>query len=156
MACPSEVGPARSRTTYGCRLISHVIDEIASTDPLRECFQMPKTPSTGLTWTIVIFERFANAINRCSHKVINKVGEPAGGFPTICYVGPNNACYLVSQSTNSLSLIAALTIYRSSWWRPSRQATRSVHMQSCPKATLTSAGSLRVPSKLGSRTAPSA
>ncbi|KAK8127998.1 acetyl-CoA synthetase-like protein [Apiospora sp. TS-2023a] len=56
---------------------------------------MPNTPSTGLTRTIVIFERFADAIKRCSHKVINKFGEPAGGFPTICYVGPNDACYFV-------------------------------------------------------------
>ncbi|KAK7972485.1 Non-canonical non-ribosomal peptide synthetase [Apiospora saccharicola] len=85
-------------TTYGRRLIPHVIDKIASTDPSRECFQMsqmPKTPNTSLAWTIVTFERLANAINRCSHQIIAKFGEPDGYFPTICYVGPNDACYLV-------------------------------------------------------------
>ncbi|KAK7928547.1 acetyl-CoA synthetase-like protein [Apiospora marii] len=117
--CPTS---SRTRVAY----------ETFRPDPLRECFQMPKTPSTGLTWTISIFERFANAINRCSHKVINKFGEPAGGFPAICYVGPNDACYLVSQSTKSLSLIAALTIHKSSWWWPSIRATR---LSSCPLET---------------------
>lgn len=38
----------------------------------------------------------ANAVNRCAHRIVDICGKPEeGSFPTIAYIGPNDARYIV-------------------------------------------------------------
>jgi hypothetical protein len=81
---------------YGRRLIPQLIDDIASTDPLREAFQFPRTNDPKDGWQVMTFREYANAINRCATMIIEKCGEAAeGSFPTIAYIGPQDARYVV-------------------------------------------------------------
>lgn len=81
---------------YGRRLIPQVIDEIASTDPLREAFQFPRTDNPKDGWRSMTFKDYANAINRCARMINEICGEAIeGSFPTIAYIGPQDARYVV-------------------------------------------------------------
>lgn len=38
----------------------------------------------------------ANAVNRCAHRIVEVCGKPEkDSFPTIAYLGPNDARYIV-------------------------------------------------------------
>ncbi|KAI1078021.1 nonribosomal peptide synthetase [Whalleya microplaca] len=82
---------------FGRRLVPHVIDEIANSDPQREAFSIPRShddPKEG--WRAISFKEYANAVNRVAHRIIETCGKPAAGsFPTIAYIGPNDARYVV-------------------------------------------------------------
>lgn len=81
---------------YGRRLIPHVIDNIAREDPNREAFQSPRTDNPKDGWATITFENYANAINRCARMIIDTCGKPSSGsFPTIAYIGPQDARYVV-------------------------------------------------------------
>ncbi|KAI1310328.1 hypothetical protein F5Y03DRAFT_345813 [Xylaria venustula] len=81
---------------YGRRLLPHVIDDIASKDPHREVFMSPRSNNPKDGWTTTTFDAYANAINRCAAEIVNKYGESTQGeFPTIAYIGPQDARYLV-------------------------------------------------------------
>ncbi|KAK8872376.1 nonribosomal peptide synthetase [Apiospora arundinis] len=80
----------------GKRLIPHVIDEIARREPRREWAQVPVSSDPKDGWRTVTFQAFANAINRCCLMLIEQAGKaPPGNFPTIAYIGPNDARYMV-------------------------------------------------------------
>ncbi|KAI0809837.1 hypothetical protein GGR55DRAFT_689093 [Xylaria sp. FL0064] len=81
---------------YGRRLLPHVIDDIASKDPHREVFMSPRSNNPQDGWAITTFNAYANAINRCADEIVNKYGASTQGeFPTIAYIGPQDARYLV-------------------------------------------------------------
>ncbi|KAJ4413894.1 putative NRPS-like protein biosynthetic cluster [Gnomoniopsis sp. IMI 355080] len=81
---------------YGHRLIPQVIDDIAAEDPLREAFQFPRTEDPKDGWDTITFENYANAINRCAWMIIETCGKSTeGSFPTIAYIGPQDARYVV-------------------------------------------------------------
>lgn len=81
----------------GKRLIPHVIDDLARREPQREWAQVPVSTDPKDGWRTVTFQAFANAINRCCLMLIEQAGEaPPGKFPTIAYIGPNDARYMVS------------------------------------------------------------
>ncbi|GAP86953.1 putative nonribosomal peptide synthetase [Rosellinia necatrix] len=81
---------------YGRRLLPHVVDHIARTDPQRECFSIPRTSDPKDGWKIVTFKQYANAINHVARRITELSGPAqAGTFPTIAYVGPNDARYVV-------------------------------------------------------------
>lgn len=73
----------------------NVLDEIASTDPERTCFSIPREdPTAG--WEDVTFGRYANSVNRLAHWIANEVGLAEDGtYPTVAYIGPNDARYVV-------------------------------------------------------------
>ncbi|ORY70408.1 nonribosomal peptide synthetase [Pseudomassariella vexata] len=80
----------------GKRLIPHVIDENARKTPDREFIQIPRSSNPKDGWRIVAWKDYANAINRCAHKIVEYCGEATPGtFPTIAYIGPNDVRYLV-------------------------------------------------------------
>lgn len=82
--------------TFGRRLVPNVIDDIAQTDPLRECFSIPRSSDPADGWRAVTFKQYANSINHVSHLIIDNCGRPlTDTFPTIAYIGPNDARYLV-------------------------------------------------------------
>ncbi|KAI0400140.1 hypothetical protein F4802DRAFT_508155 [Xylaria palmicola] len=81
---------------FGRRLVPHVVDDIASRDPQRECFSIPRTSDPKDGWKVVTFKQYANAINRGAQKIIANSGlPPVDSFPTIAYIGPNDARYVV-------------------------------------------------------------
>ncbi|KAH9906522.1 hypothetical protein F4778DRAFT_801801 [Xylariomycetidae sp. FL2044] len=81
---------------FGHRLLPHVIDERARREPERECFSIPRSSDPKDGWKAVTFKEYANAINNAAHKIIQRCGPPPrDGTPTIAYIGPNDARYLV-------------------------------------------------------------
>ncbi|KAI0467693.1 hypothetical protein F4859DRAFT_517855 [Xylaria cf. heliscus] len=91
-------GTARNgaKKEYGRRLLPHVVDEIAATEPERECFSVPRSSNPKDGWKPVTFKQYANAINHVAQRIIYNCGlPPANTFPTIAYIGPNDARYIV-------------------------------------------------------------
>ncbi|KAH8165486.1 hypothetical protein CIB48_g2791 [Xylaria polymorpha] len=85
-----------SHVPYGRRLIPHVIDEIAHEEPQREAFQIPISAEPKDGWASITFKSYANAIDRCAHKIVEICGRaPEHKFPTIAYIGPQDARYVV-------------------------------------------------------------
>ncbi|KAK7994340.1 thioester reductase domain-containing protein [Apiospora marii] len=100
MACKQTNGSASikksAKTPSGNRLIPHIIDDLARREPQREWAQIPVSSDPKDGWRTVTFQQFANAINRCCHKLIERYGQATPGkFPTIAYIGPNDARYLI-------------------------------------------------------------
>ncbi|KAI1453837.1 hypothetical protein F4805DRAFT_354992 [Annulohypoxylon moriforme] len=85
-----------SKPEYGRRLIPHIIDGLAKDDPTREAFSIPRSENPKDGWKAITFKQYANAINRVAHRIIEECGTPSSGsFPTIAYIGPNDARYVV-------------------------------------------------------------
>lgn len=78
------------------RLMPHIIDRIAKEDPTREAFSVPRSENPKDGWKVVTFKDYANAVNRVAHRIVERCGTPpSGSFPTIAYIGPNDARYVV-------------------------------------------------------------
>lgn len=83
-------------TSYGRRLIPTLIDRVAIEDPTRECMQVPNTSDPSDGWKAITWKQMANAVNLCAHRIIEICGKPEDkSFPTIAYIGPNDARYVV-------------------------------------------------------------
>lgn len=81
---------------YGKRLIPNIIDDLARRDPHQEAFQVPNTSDPQDGWKIVTWKEYANAINHVARRIVEISGQPKDGtFPTIAYIGPNDARYVV-------------------------------------------------------------
>jgi acyl-CoA synthetase (AMP-forming)/AMP-acid ligase II len=88
-----------SPTPYGRRLIVNIVDERARTSPDREWISVPRSSSPSDGWKPITYAEAANAINRVAHKIKETLPADAfsdqNDFPTIAYIGPNDARYLV-------------------------------------------------------------
>lgn len=85
-----------SNVDYGRRLIPHVIDDLAKREPEREAFFIPRSSNPKDGWKAISFKEYANAVNRVAHRIIETCGTPRDGtFPTVAYIGPNDARYVV-------------------------------------------------------------
>ncbi|KAI1851567.1 hypothetical protein JX266_003029 [Neoarthrinium moseri] len=83
-------------TEYGKRLIPHIVDENARQQPQSEAFQVPNSSDPKDGWRVVTWKEYANAINHVARRIIETTGEPKkDSFPTIAYIGPNDARYVV-------------------------------------------------------------
>lgn len=83
-------------TVYGRRLLPTIIDQVAGQDPTRECLQIPRSSQPSDGWRTVTWKDMANGVNRCAHRIVELWGKPQeGSFPTIAYIGPNDARYIV-------------------------------------------------------------
>ncbi|KAI0169406.1 hypothetical protein GGR52DRAFT_555036 [Hypoxylon sp. FL1284] len=81
---------------FGRRLIPQVIDEIAQRDPQRECFSIARSSRPEDGWEPITFKQYSNAINRVSHMIVERCGHPpANVIPTLAYIGPNDARYVI-------------------------------------------------------------
>ncbi|KAI1173253.1 hypothetical protein F4777DRAFT_589987 [Nemania sp. FL0916] len=80
----------------GHRLLPHIVDAIAQSDPQRECFAIPRSSDPKDGWKPITFKQYANAINHVARRIIENCGVPEPDtFPTIAYIGPNDARYVV-------------------------------------------------------------
>ncbi|KAJ2988047.1 hypothetical protein NUW58_g4184 [Xylaria curta] len=85
-----------SSAEYGRRLIPHVIDDVAKEDPQRAILLSPRSSDPKDGWATMTFGDYANAINQCAQEIVDLYGKPADGqFPTIAYIGPSDARYLI-------------------------------------------------------------
>jgi len=84
------------------RLIPHIIDERARSIPDRTAFRSPRSSDPKDGWESVTWAQFANAVNHTARWLTDKLGDGGGGggsarkegeFPTIAYIGPNDARY---------------------------------------------------------------
>ncbi|KAF6838948.1 nonribosomal peptide synthetase [Colletotrichum plurivorum] len=83
-------------TQYGRRLIPQVLDEIAESDPHAEILSVPRSSDPKDGWKAITYKQVANAVNRIAQKILDKRGKPAPGtFPTLTYIGPSDARYLI-------------------------------------------------------------
>lgn len=77
---------------YGERLIVNIVDERAQNEPDREWALIPNSSNPKDGWRKITYKQAANAINRVAHKLASTTGVPqTGEFPTVAYVGPNDA-----------------------------------------------------------------
>ncbi|KUI54166.1 Carboxylic acid reductase [Cytospora mali] len=96
---------------YGKRLLPHIVDEVASKDPNRECIQIPWSSEPSDGWRTITWKDVANGINRCAHRIVELFGTPQeGSFPTIAYIGPNDARYVLMMIAASKAGYKALFI----------------------------------------------
>lgn len=110
----------------GRRLIPHIIDKNAATQPDAECFQVPRSAEPRDGWGIVSWKQFADAIDTIAHGIVRECGPaPKGEFPTIAYIGPNDARYVVSEMP-PVRTTSAHHLYRLSSLLLSRRAIRCV------------------------------
>ncbi|TDZ38354.1 Non-canonical non-ribosomal peptide synthetase FUB8 [Colletotrichum spinosum] len=83
-------------TQYGKRLIPQVLDDIAKTDPHAEVLSVPRSSDARDGWRKITYKQLANAVNRIAHRIVEKRGRPEpGSFPTLTYIGPNDARYMI-------------------------------------------------------------
>lgn len=81
---------------YGRRLYVDVVDETAKADPDRPWIYVPRTSSAKDGWKVLTWGQHANAVNRTANWLVEKLGKPEHkSFPSIAYVGPNDARYIV-------------------------------------------------------------
>ncbi|KAI0431346.1 hypothetical protein F5Y09DRAFT_340753 [Xylaria sp. FL1042] len=81
---------------YGQRLLPHIIDNVASKDPQREVLLTARSNDPKDGWTPMTFGDYANAINQCARAIVDTYGRaPEGTFPTIAYIGPQDARYFI-------------------------------------------------------------
>ncbi|KXH49398.1 thioester reductase domain-containing protein [Colletotrichum nymphaeae SA-01] len=81
---------------YGKRLIPQVLDEVAKSEPNREFISVPRSSDPQDGWKPISYKQIANAVNRIAQRIIDKRGKPEpGSFPTLTYIGPNDARYMI-------------------------------------------------------------
>ncbi|TIC99604.1 Non-canonical non-ribosomal peptide synthetase FUB8 [Colletotrichum higginsianum] len=86
----------RSLTVCGQRTLPAIVDERAIYEPEKTCFSTPYTSEPRDGWRKVSYKVFANAINYVAHVILENCGRPAPDtFPTIAYIGPNDARYAI-------------------------------------------------------------
>ena len=80
---------------FGRRLIVDIIDARAATTPDKEWLSVPKTSNPKDGWRVLTYSQAANAINVVAHKITDASGapDPPNSFPTVAYIGPNDARY---------------------------------------------------------------
>ncbi|OAQ97692.1 hypothetical protein LLEC1_03573 [Akanthomyces lecanii] len=80
---------------YGRRLYVNVVDETAKAHPDRAWIFAPRSSDERDGWKAITWRQHANAVNRTANWLVEQLGKPEHKtFPSIAYVGPNDARYL--------------------------------------------------------------
>ncbi|RYP70035.1 hypothetical protein DL771_005726 [Monosporascus sp. 5C6A] len=79
---------------FGQRLLPSLVDEIAETDPHRVLYSVPKTNDPADGFQDISAKTFARAVHRCSWYIEKNLGR-GQNFPTITYMGPQDAVYAI-------------------------------------------------------------
>ncbi|KAK7417869.1 hypothetical protein QQX98_004344 [Neonectria punicea] len=84
----------------GHRLLVNIVDHIAKTDPSRPFIFVPESSVPSAGWKPITFEQLSNAISHVAHEVTEKLSylqkQPQRDeFPTLAYMGPNDARYVI-------------------------------------------------------------
>jgi acyl-CoA synthetase (AMP-forming)/AMP-acid ligase II len=94
MALPTANG--QRQLPYGRRLLPHIVDEIAATDPNRAWAAIPRD-SDSLTagYLDLTYSQYANAINRAARYLTERLGSKRASFEPLAYAGPADIRYPV-------------------------------------------------------------
>ncbi|KPM41877.1 hypothetical protein AK830_g4721 [Neonectria ditissima] len=84
----------------GHRLLVNIVDHIAKTDPSRPFIFVPQSSIPSAGWKPITFGQLANAINHVAYEVRTRLSalqkQPQRDqFPTLAYIGPNDARYVI-------------------------------------------------------------
>ncbi|KAL6399895.1 Carboxylic acid reductase [Ilyonectria robusta] len=81
---------------YGRRLMLHVLDGIAASEPSRPFIHTPNTRNPSDGWKPVAYKEMAQAVDSVAWQITEAYG-PAwkGTFPTVAYIGPMDVRYVV-------------------------------------------------------------
>ncbi len=81
---------------YGRRLYINVVDEAAKAHPDRTWIYAPRSSDERDGWKVITWQQHANAVNRAANWLVEQLGKPEHkSFPSLAYVGPNDARYLI-------------------------------------------------------------
>lgn len=94
------MGSTADEASFGCRLIPTLIDENAYINPNGIYCFIPKGTAVEHGFESVTYNRFANAIDRCSHWMESELGR-GQNFNTVAYLGP-------SDLLTSIIIVAAI------------------------------------------------
>lgn len=86
--------PSPPSGTIGQRLLPTLVDEIAAKDPGRILYCVCKTKSPVNGFQDITFREFAQAVDRCAWHIHDALG-PGDKFPTLAYIGPQDATYAI-------------------------------------------------------------
>ncbi|KZL86090.1 male sterility protein [Colletotrichum incanum] len=91
-----QVSESHTGFIRGQRTLPSIIDERAIYEPDKSCFLIPYTSEPRDGWRKVTHKDYADAINYVAHVILETCGTPApNSFPTIAYIGPNDARYAI-------------------------------------------------------------
>lgn len=81
---------------YGRRLMLHVLDGIAASEPSRPFIHAPNTSNPSDGWKPITYKEMAQAVDSVAWQITKAYG-PAwkGTFPTVAYIGPMDVRYVV-------------------------------------------------------------
>ncbi|TQV90799.1 nonribosomal peptide synthetase [Cordyceps javanica] len=92
----AETGHTPYGGPYGRRLYVNVVDETAKAEPDRAWIYAPRSSDERGGWKAITWRQHANAVNRTANWLVERLGKPERKtFPSLAYVGPNDARYLI-------------------------------------------------------------
>ncbi|PHH84544.1 hypothetical protein CDD83_1780 [Cordyceps sp. RAO-2017] len=80
----------------GRRLVAHIVDQVAATDPSRPFVYAPRSSRPADGWEAVTYGQVARAVDHVAHAVAAEVKAGAAAdepFPTLAYIGPSDVRY---------------------------------------------------------------
>ena len=81
-------------STFGRRLIPHILDDIAALDPSRSILSIPKSRILSEGYEDISSKTFADAVNRCAWWMSTELGK-AQTSKALLYLAPLDIRYLV-------------------------------------------------------------
>lgn len=72
---------------YGRRLIPHIVDDLAKSDPERIVYSFPRSQDVSQGFRDVSARELASAIDKVAWQLQNEIGR-SSSFETIGYIGP--------------------------------------------------------------------
>ena len=94
------ISDAMSQLKHGKRLIPHVVDELARTNPDHVFAMVPKTSNLADGFQEITIKSFARAVDEIAHRVESATGKSTK-FDTIAYIGPSQSSLGVAQRINT-------------------------------------------------------
>lgn len=75
---------------YGRRLIPHIVDDLARSDPDRVVYSFPKSSDVSEGFRDVSARELAHAVDKVAWWLHNEIGR-SSSFETIGYIGPRKS-----------------------------------------------------------------
>jgi acyl-CoA synthetase (AMP-forming)/AMP-acid ligase II len=82
------------KENYGFRLLPQIIDERAAARHERPIASIPRTHRIEDGFVDISYERLANAINRCTHWLVQSLGRPSS-TEVIAYIAAPDLRYQI-------------------------------------------------------------
>ncbi|KAK3311871.1 Pyoverdine/dityrosine biosynthesis protein-domain-containing protein [Apodospora peruviana] len=105
---------------YGKRLIPHILDDLASTDPDRVIYSVAKSADVSQRMLEISALRMTQAVNKTSWWLNAQIGEATSLSPqTVGYIGPHGLRYVLLTVEGAVAVLKAAGC--SFWVQPAEQ-----------------------------------